>query len=279
MITEKTRTLELNQTSLQDFIDCPRRFELNYLTEANWPAAHSSPLTKYENLAEIGSTFHHLCQQYFAGIDSDLISATIRSQDILILWQSFLPYASSLKSLPLFYEQILRVSFEDYFLVAKFDLVVQKTPDTYLIIDWKTATKKPSRMVLANRIQTILYPFIFKQAGDELFEVDSISPEQITMQYWYPLASDPEEVFPYSESKHQDVYRELSQLLSDIKNMASLNENFPLTDEIDRCAYCRFRSFCERSFHTNPLPAGAEIESEDLSNSFFDWELIKEIEY
>jgi CRISPR/Cas system-associated exonuclease Cas4 (RecB family) len=279
MKTDKPHQIEFNQTSLQDFMACPRRFELSILKDAHWPTASSSPLSKYEELTEIGTQFHHLCQQFFTGIDPNLITSSIANQDILRLWQAFLPFGTELLPYSRYYEQILRIPFEGDYLVAKFDLMIDKRDEGYLIFDWKTANKKPSRTTLANRVQTSLYPYLFQQAAGNLFSVDSIHPSEIEMVYWFPLSDDPEEVFPYSEDQHQEVSQHLSDLRSQIHALIATDKPFPLTDDHSHCKYCRFRSYCERGFQTSPLPAGAEIEKEDLSNMHFDLDQIKEIEY
>lgn len=245
----------------------------------HWPAAHSAPLLKFEKLTEMGSQFHHLCHQFFLGIDPDLIASTLTDEHILKLWRSFLPYGRSLQPFPSFFEQILRIPFRDHFLVAKFDLIVQRADDDYLIIDWKTASQKPSRSILANRVQTILYPYIFQQAGGELFGRGEISPSEITMQYWYPLSASPEEIFSYSQAKHKEVSQKLIDLINQIDGWVESETPFPLTDDHEHCKYCLYRSYCERGFLSSSVPAGAEVAQEDLSNVHFEMDLIKEIEF
>lgn len=271
--------VDFNQSSLQDFLDCPRRFELGTLHDSAWPAPHSAPLSKYESLTEIGNQFHQLCQQFFIGIDPVLISSSIANPDILELWHSFQPYGQSLLEYPYFFEQILRIPFENHFLVAKFDLIVQPSADEFLIIDWKTSRKKPSKSILSTRVQTILYPFIFHQAGSELFSRDGIPPSAIKMQYWYPLSSEPEVIFPYSQTKHVEITHNLSDLIHNIQNMIASGVPFPLTEDPGHCEYCIYRSYCERGYTSNSVPAGADLEDEDLSNMHFDLDLIKEIEF
>ncbi len=271
--------LELNQSSLQDYLECPRRFELHVLRETLWPAAHSAPLARFEELTEIGTRFHHLCHQFFLGIDPELLSSSISNPEIIDLWNSFLPYGNKLKPYKYYYEQILRIPFKNHFLLAKFDLIVQESEDHFLIIDWKTAKHKPSKTTLANRVQTFLYPYIFQQAGSELFDCVDPSPSSIVMQYWYPLSSEPEEIFPYSDAWHSEVANNLGELISSIEDRIASDKTFPLTEDIEQCKYCIYRSYCERGYHTSPTHPGDEIENEDLSNVHFDWDLIKEIEY
>lgn len=279
MTADSQRSLALNQASLQDFLDCPRRFELGTLRDAPWPAAPSSPLATYEMLTDLGNRFHQLCQQFLIGIDPGLIASQISDPDLLDLWRAFLPYAETLLPFPAYAEQILRIPFEDHFLIAKFDLIVQLPSEEFLILDWKTSSRKPARTALGSRVQTFLYPFIFQQAGSDLFSVGDIPSSAIKMQYWYPLVDDPEETFPYSDSKHLQVSQMLSDLLADIDANLRAEGAFPLTEDHKRCTYCIYRSYCERGHQASPVPAGADLEFEDLSNSHFDFELIKEIEF
>lgn len=279
MDSERLYPLQLNQTSLQDFLDCPRRFELGFLEDTRWPAAHSSPLARYERLTEIGTQFHQLCQQFFIGIDPQLITSSIADPDLLSLWQSFYPYGETLLSYPYATEQILRIPFQEHYLLAKYDLIVQLSSSDYLIIDWKTSSKKPSRAVLGNRVQTYLYPFIFSQAGSDLFNADEIHPAMIKMLYWYPLAEAHEEFFPYSEAIHQETSTKLTGLFGQIESLLAASEQFPLTEDHSHCEYCLFRSFCERAYLANQLQPEVDLDNEDLTNAHFDLDLINEIEF
>jgi hypothetical protein len=54
--------------SLQDYQDCPRRFELKYLLKQSWPAVESEPVLEFEHKVQLGSQFHQLVYQYLNGI-------------------------------------------------------------------------------------------------------------------------------------------------------------------------------------------------------------------
>lgn len=279
MMKSPIPSLHLNQTALQDFLDCPRRFELRFLNQTSWPAAMGSPLLKIESLTERGTRFHQLCQQFFIGIDEDLLSNSISDPHLKELWDSFLPYGRSLQPLPKLSEQILRMPFGDHFLDAKFDLIVQLPDASLSIIDWKTAAVKPSRTILANRVQTFLYPFILQHAGGDLFTSSIYDPSAITMQYYYPLSSSPEEIFVQSEEEQIQTQQKITVLIDQIEEMIGQAVPFPMVDDQKSCQYCLFRSYCERGFDTSPLPLGLELEKEDLTNTQFDLDLIKEIDY
>lgn len=272
-------SLHLNQSAFQDFLDCPRRFELHFLNETSWPAAQGSPLLKFERLTETGNRFHQLCQQFFIGIDGELLSRSITDPQLGDLWDSFLPYGRSIQSHPGLSEQILRIPFGDHFLDAKFDLIVQLPNDSFLIIDWKTAAAKPSRTILANRVQTYLYPYILKHAGEDLFPNSFSNTSSIAMQYYYPLSSSPEEFFAYSEEEETQTQHKITSLIDQIQEKMNRPDPFPMTEDQKKCQYCLYRSYCERGFDTSPLPPGLEIENEDLTNVHFNIDLIQEIDY
>lgn len=271
--------LTFNQSSLQDYIECPRRFELGFLRSTSWPAPHATPLSKLEDLTELGTQFHQLCQQFFIGIDPETISASISDHDLEELWDSFLPYGRKLLAYPSFSEQTLRVPIKNHFLVAKFDLIAHTPADEFLIIDWKTSRKKPPRTILSSTMQTYLYPFIFQLAGTDLFHQPSLPPDSIKLQYWYPRISDHEEIFPYSQAKHIETSELVTNLIIEIDEKLTSGQSFQLTDDLEQCKLCVYRSYCERGHSPSPLTEVIDIDREDLSNTLFDLDLINEIEF
>ena len=53
-----------NQSSLQDYLDCQRRFELRYLLRLSWPAVEIEPALENERFLRRGSIFHRLVHQH-----------------------------------------------------------------------------------------------------------------------------------------------------------------------------------------------------------------------
>ena len=195
------------------------------------------------------------------------------------MWDNFLPYGESLLQYRLYSEPLLSISFLGHKLIAKYDLIVEINPEQYLIIDWKTSSKKISRSKLDKRLQTHLYPFIFSQAGNDLFSEISISPAFIEMHYWYPLASEHEEVFPYSDERNAKVKTDLEQILSNINILISEEVDFQLTDDKATCQFCVFRSLCNRGTTAGSFEKSPSFEYEDLTNVKFDIDQVGEIEY
>ncbi|MBA4379648.1 MAG: hypothetical protein C0393_03000 [Anaerolinea sp.] len=57
-----------SQSSLQDYADCPRRFQLRYIEELAWPAVESEPALENERHQQEGLFFHRLVQQRLVGL-------------------------------------------------------------------------------------------------------------------------------------------------------------------------------------------------------------------
>lgn len=273
------QSLQLNQSNLQDFLECPRRFQLKVIEKTVWPAAIAEPLSKAEQSILLGNQFHRICQQYFSGLDPEIISDHIFDPALRTMWKNFLPFGKQLIGKSYRVENILSMPFLNHKLIAKFDLILQINNQVHKIYDWKTSSKKPSRTDISQRVQTLLYPFIFTESGHKLFQLDIIPAEDVSMHYWYPLCTDPEEVFPYSNLEHKRIFAFLSDTINKINLLIETDELFPLTEDSNKCQRCVFRAICQRGSRGIPLDSLTEIDQEDLSNTHFDLNQIIEIDF
>ena len=278
MKTAKT-VLHLSQSNLQDFSDCPRRFELKVIDNISWPAAYLEPLSQLEQATEIGNQFHQLCHQFFTGIDHDSLSRSISNPDLKIMWENFSTFGKGLQDEDLFSEIILSTPFLGHHLIAKYDLVLKRNNGKFIIYDWKTSTQKPNRTLLSQRFQTFLYPYILVKTGNSIFKKEQPSPKNISMNYWYPMSSDPEELFPYSEALYSENTAQLTEIISKIDGYLNSGKIFPMTNDRKLCGKCVYRSLCERGIQAGKLDTFTEIEEEDLSGVHFDLDNISEIEF
>ena len=269
----------LSQSNLQDFDDCPRRFQLKTIDNTAWPAAYLEPLSQLEKATNLGNKFHQLCQRFFSGIDSDCILDNITDPDLKNIFENFIPFANQLKSKYLFTEIVLSTPFLGHQLIAKFDLLIKTIDGHYVIYDWKTAAKKPSRSLLSKRFQTFLYPYILAKAGKGIFNSEDPPLDIISMIYYYPLSSDPEEIFPYSTDLYSEHTFLLTKIISEISAHVDSGEVFPRTNDHDHCQRCVYRSLCERGTQVGSVDLFTEIEQEDLSGEHFDFDNIIEIEF
>src|SRR5258708_37577990 len=78
---------QLSQSSLQDFADCARRFQLRYLMEQEWPAPPAEALADAERADILGKHFHLLVERYWLGVPLD--EGAI-SPALLPWWAAFL---------------------------------------------------------------------------------------------------------------------------------------------------------------------------------------------
>jgi hypothetical protein len=277
-MTNNLSLVKFNQSNLQDFNECPRRFQLRHLDEISWPAATSVPLIEFERVIQLGNQFHHLAHQYYNGIQSDILSTSIQDPFLLEMWNAFKDFSKSFSGCELYSEQTLHASFNGYTIVAKFDLIV-KNADHFIILDWKTSQSIPPLTYLSERVQTFLYPYIFTISGSELYIDTQIDPDQIHLNYFYPLSSDPVVSFPYSKKIHHEFETSLTNLINTINSHIESQNEFPLTNNLTKCSLCEFRSICNRGTEAANLSEIDLYDWEDLSDIQFDMDDIQELEF
>ena len=281
-----------SQSSLQDYLDCPRRFQLRYIQHLAWPALQSEPALENERFMLRGSLFHHLTQQFFLGVPPERLQSSVLAAGLGDWWQAFTGFVRQEQLDPqaepqpaLLYPEVgLSASLGGHRLVAQYDLLRSDPDGRFTIYDWKTSQKHPGRKWLAGRIQTRLYRFLLVRAGAGLEDTYSasdappaIDPEMLEMCYWFALFPDQPVRFGYSAAEYRQDQDFLTNLLQEIASLRP--DQFPLTPHSERCAYCTYRSLCERGERAGLLSDSVEIESGSLSDFTLDFEQIAEIEY
>jgi CRISPR/Cas system-associated exonuclease Cas4 (RecB family) len=274
---------QFSQGSLQDYVDCPRRFQLKYVEKLAWPALEIEPALKSENYLQQGAIFHRLVQQFLLGISVEKLSLLAETDTNLIQWWN--NFLSSLQLLEGFkngstssrYPEIaLSVAIEEYRLTGKFDLLL-KFDEEFIIYDWKTARIQPKREWTQARLQTRVYPYLLRQAGSYLNNGIPISPSQIRMIYWYAnFPTSPLEI-NFNENQLKEDQRYICKLIDEIHQ---LNKNsFTMTDNKRRCKFCAYRSFCNRGEVAGLFEDIEGFEDQELDGFRLDFEQIAEIEY
>ncbi len=232
-----------SQSALQDYLDCPRRFELRYIRDIRWPAPETSSAIAYESRQMRGQDFHHLLHQHAAGVDPQALESMLgnnNDDELQRWWENYLKWQS--RNLPAIRhpELVLTTPVAGSLLMAKYDIVAKMPDSTFLIVDWKTGkTRKHS--FLAERMQTLVYPYVLARSGDWLNDGKSIPPEKIKMLYWFADKAETVEL----ETSAKSLESAEERLISLINEIAGRFE-FPLTDEKKLCRFCSYRSLCER---------------------------------
>ncbi len=247
----------LSQSSLQDYVDCARRFKLRYLDRLSYPAVESEPTLENERHQQEGEYFHRLVQQNLIGIPSEHISRLANTANLQKWWENFQLFsqtnlANLVNRLP---EVTLSAPLGKYRLLAKYDLIAVEN-DKALIYDWKTYRKRPRNEWLSARMQTRVYRSLLVNAGAHINNGKPFEPEQIEMIYWFADFPDDPARFVYTSAQFRRDWDMLVKLSDEIASASS----YPLTEDRQKCLYCTYRSYCERGIRAGDM-GQAEVPS------------------
>lgn len=276
---------QFSQASLQDFVACPRRFQLRYLMGLQWPAVPAEPIEEHERRMRLGTEFHRLVQRYLLGVTEEQITRSVRDPELRSWWQSFLShdpvaqYGGDDSAAKVRSELSLVGQVAGYRLVAKYDVVIVVPGRQAVILDWKTSNRSPSVPWLKRRLQTMVYPHVLVQAGPYLNGQVPVQPRHVEMVYWYPGFPDQTVRLPYSASQYA---LDGEYLERQVETIVGLGEgDFALTEDEKSCKYCAYRSYCGRGDRAGSLDdVDAELDFDaDPDDVDFDLEQIAEIEF
>ena len=275
-----------SQSSLQDYVDCQRRFQLRHILHQAWPAVEAEPYLENERLIDLGSKFHTIVHQHLIGVPETQITQTISGDEALqTCWSNYLQAIRD-GSLDLltdqgnqrFEEITLAGAVKEIRIIAKYDLLVSRPDGRWFIFDWKTSHNHPRRSWLAERLQTHVYPFVLAGAGSGLMGGKPLEPEQIEMVYWFANQPEQPEKFHYSRTNYQEDTRFLANLIATIDSKAE--PIYPLTPELKRCMFCTYRSLCNRGVEAGDLQHLEEwLEPDPQDDIHIDFDQIGEIEF
>jgi hypothetical protein len=275
---------QFSQGSLQDFVDCRRRFQLRYLERRAWPALQTEPAIEAERHMRQGALFHRLVQAHLLGVPAESLASLIQDEDLERWWGHYLQYVGdltgfqNLSGLELHPEISLSAPLGDYRLLAKYDLVTLQPDGGCTIFDWKTSRQQPKPAWLAERLQTRVYPYLLVQAGAHLNQGEPIQPGKVAMVYWYADHPGQPVRFAYSEADYKKDTDYLHALVESIQS--SGDGQFPLTSDERRCVYCVYRSLCDRGVRAAEMGAfEAALEEGEEFDFELDFEQIAEIEF
>jgi hypothetical protein len=309
------RSFRFSATSLQDYVDCVRRFQLRYLLQVAWPAPEAEPISEQERHARLARDFHRLVHQHLLGLPADTLSASVHDPDLERWWQAYLAYVPTFDDARVMPEVGLSIPLSGYRVVAQYDAVVVRDQrdaergesaeagsadeSPLLIVDWKTYRKRPSSDWLASRLQTRVYPLILVQAGASLIDHTRVEPGDVEMCYWLAEYPDTPERFPYDAATYQADLELLSALITEIDeriksgrhetgtgSASATHDIWPLTGELRRCRFCNYRSLCGRGSVAGPVVDNIEgddpvhLTADEIGPDFdLDWGQVQEIAY
>jgi len=264
-----------SQASLQDYADCPRRFQLRYVLGTRWPGRNATDM-EWEHLARQGSAFHQLVHQHTVGLPLEVLSARASDWRLERWWHAYLTASPPDLPTALRHSEVhLSTPLGRCRLAARYDLLAIEPEQRAVIVDWKTSERRPTRTWLQARWQTRVYRYVLTKAGAEAGNGSPFSPEQVELIYWFANFAPQVERFPYRAQEYQADEALLFQTTAEIA--ARVQDTWPLTEEISRCRYCTYQTLCDRE------PTGEEVAETDLEQDAGQFELdleqIAEIEF
>jgi hypothetical protein len=308
-------TFQFSATSLQDYLDCARRFQLRYLLQVAWPAPKAEPIGEQERHGQLARDFHRLVHQHLLGLPAENLSASIHDLDLERWWQAYLAYVPTFGSAQAIPEIGLSTPLSGYRVMAQYDAIVvghqrsveQKTSKRVLsedwpslrIVDWKTYRQRPPRAWLGQRLQSRVYPVILVEAGASLIDQARVEPGDVEMCYWLTEYPHDPEIFQYGPATYETDLEYLSTLIAEIDERirgarhgsgpaAALapEEVWPLTSDLRHCRFCNYRSLCGRGDVAGPFAdyvddafrSHATFDETDLGFDL-DWGQVQEIVY
>jgi len=269
-------TFQFSQASLQDYVDCPRRFQLRYVLMQPWPAPITGSPSEFEQQMRRGADLHHLAHQHTLGIDAERLTETIHDETVARWWQTYLGHPpADLPQAVRHAEVRLAAPLSGFRLMAKFDLLAVEPAQRLVVVDWKAVRKPPSRTVLAQRMQTYVYRYLAVEAGSTFNGGPRPEPEQVEMIYWFAERGGATERFAYDAEQHAAAHDHLAGLLAQIA--AQSEAIWPLTPDERQCRFCDYRSLCERGVK----PGFLDNLDDDVEPITFelDLEQVAEVEF
>jgi len=272
---------QFSQSSLQDYVDCSRRFQLRYIRRLRWPAIEMLPSLENERYLRQGAAFHRLVRQHLMGLPLQTLRRSVTDPELRRWWRNYVE--RGLIDLPSrrYPEVRLSTSLGDVRLVAQYDLVATGPGERVVIVDWKTNRKLPSRERLSERLQTRVYPYVIVRSGDAL-DIGPTGPDDVTMVYWFANFPSAPVRFAYTADQYRADERYLSHLVDQIVHAldeCSEGDLLPPTQDDAHCRICRYRSLCERGVEPGWGDAGERGKTPDeLFDVALDFEQIGELE-
>jgi hypothetical protein len=262
-----------SQGSLQDYVDCPRRFRQRYIERLAWPALDAEPAAETERRQQEGLLFHRLAHQHILGLPADMLMPSIASSDLQRWWKNYTTAGVVSAGYAQHPELSLSAPVGGHRVLAKYDLVSIKNGQA-IIYDWKTYARRPRDEWLAARWQTRVYRAMLVRAGAVLNGGRPFDPPDISMLYWFADFPDQPAEFAYDDHQFGSDWSAIEGLVQEISTV----RNYPQTDDDACCRFCVFRSLCDRGDRAGPWQ-GLDADIRESSPVDIDFEQISEVAF
>lgn len=253
-----------SQTALRSYTHCPRQFKLKYIDQIKWPAEKNQPQLELEKAAREGALFHRMVEQYFLKIPANLIEKQLQmdlNSNLFTYWRNFCAFAESKFDLSdpdlVFHpEHTIKARIEELTFEAKFDLLIEHSPDTWTAYDWKTSKFSSfTQNDLLNSLQTKVYLCVLSDLNNRN-EIKAIKPA--TLSYFFAAGSGQ----TFDITREQAEIKNYRTELLDLTHQIRSDEEYPQINDINKCSNCQFRAYCGIKVSTalfNDLENGLDV--------------------
>ena len=252
--------LALSQSSLQDYVDCPRRFKLRYLDRQPWPAPQTANALEFERQILRGQAFHRVMRQAHSGIPPRLLERTVEGDPHLARWLSNY-LASGPRGLP---DELCEAEVALSAIVAgqrlhvRYDLLAGSAGGRWVIVDWKTGRRRSPGPWLRGRMQTKVYPWVLVEAGSSFNSNQAIDPGCVEMVYWFAEFPMQAEHVSYDAHTFSSDGAYLTALITDMKALSL--DGYVKTENRRSCRVCGYRSLCWEDVRAGPWSEAGDVE-------------------
>ncbi len=247
--------ISLSQSQLTLLDICDRKFQYVHFEALSGPSSYEQKVT-----TQWGSQFHLLMQQRSLNLPTEVLtnanaemavsmSALVKAAPEIFktLPDNSGPNHSNIESQS---EQRRTLAFNGYLLTVVYDWVLcsfDADPPYGQILDWKTHQRPPRKERLANDWQTRLYLYV-------LCETTPLSPEQLSMTYWFVRSEASCYRFGYSAQQHEQTRQDLQRLTARLSRMRDRNDFPKVAITAGKCDQCPFNVRCDRVSPVSSLP-------------------------
>lgn len=251
--------IRFSATSLQDYVDCPRRFQLRYVLELPWPALDTTTPGDQEQRARLGHDLHRMIHQHLADLPVASPAAAPAESPLPGWWQAYLKFAAQWQNWRIVPEVALSAPIAGQRISVRYDALAWPRQEdapgpSCVILEWKTFRHLPTRAWLRGRLQSRVYPWALARAGCASPTLECpVASGALEMRYW--LAGPPARVerFVYSRTALESDAAYLEGLVTQIKQRTdadsvsgSEGNTWELTERRQLCELCVYRSLCGR---------------------------------
>ncbi len=239
------------QSRLQDFVECPRRFQLAHIQNQRWPSPLAEPQSDVEQALDRGARFHQMVQRHQLGVSLATLQASVANDPTLGTWlrryqEIFTRLGAFEKTWP---EVSLSTTVADFSVLAKFDLITLQG-NTVMALDWKTG-RLPDPVRLSQRMQTIVYLLVLYR---EVARLVGRPIEKMALQY-IQIPTGDARLFLVDEHSVALYESHIRAVIEAVQT-----SDFALTEDVTRCRFCLYRGLCGRGQSPSVMPDETDLE-------------------